>query len=206
MKHDRGEGKVTINKDRLLYKIVYYFWDKKNEPTGQINICKFIRDMVLGGLTWIFMGIAALIASPFLLAMFLMLLVTMFSFGWRLIYLNVISLNDRQKFVRCSRWPNIKGYRILPIYFVPPVFLFYFGSVIVSSISNVAVNVGNAVVSSWGLAIVGTVAVLVLVCWGIYRFTKSELYKLLKVFLAAKKEKICPMITIVEDENLVSEE
>lgn len=101
--------------------------------------------------------------------------------------------------------PTVRGARILPISLIALGvfgFLLYRLALLLPKFLMVVRNVKNDAVfwSHFGFGL-GVVLLLVLFVFApqiVLRFPKSETWKLIKVWLKAKKERVCPVLQVVE--------
>ncbi|MCH7758965.1 hypothetical protein IID20_01250 [Patescibacteria group bacterium] len=176
---------MEIRKDSFVWKVAY---GVAGLPPRNPNLCRFFWRFVwmffigipvtyfLGGLV---MGLMFLISLPFAARP------------------GIFSGDIGNSFVSYRKWPEIKGYRIRPIYFLLPFVLYYFRSVFFW-LADVAVFIFSLMVTNIGLSIIGACVVAFLLFYSFKLLRKTEAYQLTKSYLGAKKQGICPLITFID--------
>lgn len=185
---------MEINKNGLLYKIAYG-WSPSFSPS-QTNLCRFFWRVVFSLLVvWPLYGIAILLVFLFINMFFLI----GFFFGCH--------PTTKEPFAPYRKWPTIKGYRILPVYLVLFAAIAYWHQALWNALvwtwTKPVTGVWDAATLNIniGFAVVGSVVLIGLVSYGIYKFQDTDAAKLLKAYLKAKKEKMCPIVRFVDEKK-----
>jgi len=158
---------MTIKKGGLLYKIAYGLNGDSNLP-NQTNLCPFFWKLMF----MIFLGwpLYYCVILPLLYGILAMYSVIGFLFGYRL------ESEYSMTLIRCQKWPEVKGYRILPIDFI------------------IGAGLAWGLTLYWLCIVLLVLLVLAAVITGLLKFLKTEAWQVLKAYLAAKKAKVCPII------------
>ncbi len=181
-----------------------------------ISICtlfwKFVSEILS-------LSIVYLILIPFFAVLLLLVKIVMsplcILFGYRFVistFLNMVYYNfllnknytidvfglsdsDPILFREIKSWPKIFGYRILPVY----AFLVVGVVLIVVNTENILTPYGLSVLQSFTTRTVFVSAfVSILAVIGFKKLFKTEFWQLTKEFAKAKKEKVCPIIEIID--------
>lgn len=177
-----------IKKNGLVCKVA--FFADKHIPS-EIDGCK---------LFWKFVFMIFGIPLGFLAAtvMYVFLFGVSFPFAARPTLLKEDSAESNAPFVRYERWPKIKGWRIWPIWPALFALMVYYKTTSLQVASGI---INLTVFNSGFWFFVAGVAIFIFgfeVFLVIKKIPESEVSKLVKAFLKAKKEKVCPLLKIVD--------
>ncbi len=174
---------MEISKNSWMYKVAYGANDFKPN-TG--NLCKFFWKFVF--MLFIVWPVVIFVGLPIMGLLWLI----GFFFAARPSIYESDNATDLMQFYQ--NWPRVKGFRVLPIYFV-----------LLGSLAFVPWGKLLKLLQliSWGKLSIALIvcAVIALIIVGAAVFLKSETYQLLKNYLAAKKAKVCPRIVFTDDKK-----
>lgn len=175
---------MEIKRSGFLYQVAYGL-SLNDVNRSDVSICRFFRRFVLMlCLAWPLVVVVACV-------MFAVVGFAGFFFARRPPLFSEMEDGVAPLFVRYKKWPEVGGRRIYPFWFaLVGVVAFYFSSVEKMFLGIVMPEtfwmVAAAAVA--GIAVFSVIAVV----------GRSESFVLLKELFSAKKQKICPMIKIVE--------
>ncbi len=172
---------MEISKNSWMYKVAYGLNETRKQPdTG--NLCRFFwKFMLMLFIVWplVIIAVGLFTGITYLIGFF-------FAARPRIFKGDPSNPDAPMRFYQ--NWPRVKGFRVLPIYFV-----------LLGSLTFVPWGKLLKLLQliSWGkLSIVLIVcAAVVLIIGGAATFLESETCQLLNNYLAAKKAKVCPRIT-----------
>lgn len=198
-----------------------------NQLLEHANLCRFIRQIIGYGLImfliYFMCGIGVLLYGPLLWCFGLIVLAVAFLLGYRptiaeLSKQESIRLDEVQTFQRwfeytliwctmpleCSTRKNRRRYRTLsvfgrpiyPYHLIIPAFLYWLVNAIIrrsQTDSTFAEGIANVV---WGIGLFVTAAATVLI---IISFSKSDTGRVVRAYLHAKKQRVCPRLTFTDD-------
>jgi len=98
-----------------------------------------------------------------------------------------------------ERWPKIMGHKVYPIWVIIIIFaLINFSTTmeIIYGITKATILQGNFWIGV--VIIIASIVAFIATCGTISRINNSGILEIFKEFLKAKKQKICPIIEIVE--------
>lgn len=163
---------MEIKKNSFLWKIAYGFWNGDKE-TKTTNLCVFFWRVVA----------AFFIAIPII-----SIIGFLFAHGLS------IKEDDGGVLTPYKKWFTIKRHRVYPI----TVLLIL---VVVLNIVRLGMYYGLKYLIYGIGALVGIVALacaILLIMNGFRKFRESEILQLVKSYIRAKKEKVCPTINFVD--------
>jgi len=181
---------MEIKKDGFLCKTAY----SDKEAPESVSVCK---------LFWRFIGnvISDYFAFPVLVVIFSIILYPIgFLFGYKCTFVQDVVFDEKpgEAFTKFEKWPTMGGYRILPI----PVTLLAGAMVIIYSyvnLKNAQLVYGYFVSLAQSNQVVAiTIPAVILFIFGIIKLRKTEFWQLTKEYAKATKNKVCPIIKIVE--------
>lgn len=202
---------MEIKRNSWMYKVAYGFEAKKPKRT---NLCSFFWKfvlMLLGGwpLALIAMGVFFALGVVVVFITFISGFFAGFFVGYRP---SIYEGESRKKFwIPYKKWPKIKGYRILPIYFVLPVLVYFAVNVLDWTALWIMLSGLPAAILSMIFGMLGVLSFLAIaaiifllmagIVWGVValfdRFFKTGIGTLIKEYVKAKKRKVCPIIKFI---------
>ena len=202
---------LTIDRNGWLFKFAYpEFFNNERRFVKRVNLCRFFWRCVSMIIPWFFMLLVGVIFG--FINGLLMLAVILSGYKPILGKTALIKYKEehRNDYVvlpieAIKKWPNIRGNKIGIIHLLP-ILALYYSLPAISEISGKAFNDNN-----WNyiFATFFTI-VLLLLCALVVIFTfvfvikgylwirESEIVRILKLYLKSKKEKICPIIEVVD--------
>jgi hypothetical protein len=190
---------MEIKKSGLIFKLAY------GNPNHYIhsfetNLCQIIRNIISNLFTNTILGILKAIGYVLLFAIEGIVFFLGFWFARR----PAVFKGEERAFktrltVGYKTWPTFKGWRIYPIWILI-IFMVFINRVgIVLSIKSNAISAAQHSIllpNFWfGL---GVCVVLILIACMTKTASESETFVVFRAYLRAKKEKVCPMVKIVE--------
>lgn len=103
--------------------------------------------------------------------------------------------------VKIQHWPEIKGHRVYPIWIILFVLLVTNFSTVTGAGSKMFLSFWHFISSKESLTFYAVGFILFISIAGYEKIKESETWGLFKEFLKAKKQKICPIVEIVDDEE-----
>ena len=175
---------IKIKKDSFLYEVAYGLF---THPPQYTNICRFCFRFV-----WMF-----LINWPIVIIFVSILFAVLFTIGFPFASRPGIGRGEiNTDYFPYKKWPEIKGHRIFPIYFLLLFALYYFRSAF-SGPWELLVGFFTLMITNIGLSSIGTSLGIVLLIYGFKLLSRTEAYQLTQDYLKAKKQGICPMVKFV---------
>lgn len=170
---------MEISKKSWMYRVAYCDEAGKPEKT---NLCNFFWRTVFNLFVYYFMfPFAFILISPLFLVLFLVFLVVEFLVGYRPTLERGLTKWTLDEMV-AYKLPTVQGRRILPIYLV---LVFGVGWVIGKFVLYYPIYSAIILLICVFLGLIGLV---------VYKLSKSEFVGLVKEYVLAKKQKICPII------------
>jgi len=209
---------MQISRESFWFKVAFRrpLFPKKDgrlQATKGTNLCTFFWRIISGlFIYWPFHFCVKCFALALVFAIFSA--VGLFSFliaGY--VPNNPFGSEDDSLIRKVRSWPTFRGKHIWPVTIWGPIFLGYLVwmigpsvlSFLGSKISRVGDFLGNAPAGTYMVL----VAIFALISLGMifHHFRKSDGWKIFRAYLKAKKDKVCPIITIVDNgpTNLSSE-
>lgn len=182
---------MEIKKNKFVYKVAF-----PDVPFNakSISICTLIFHFIYGLLIeWpikIFRGSIIFIGVA---------IVGVLVYGISFLFAKHPGASSDPCFEHYKKWPKIGKYRILPIWILVIAMAIHFHEPFVQLIVllwNGTILLGMKGIDGFSLAWLWPLLLFVPVLCR--RFLNSETGKMILLFLAAKKQKICPMVDIVE--------
>lgn len=156
---------MVLKRGGFLFNIAYGL--DKRKPCSD-NLCRFLGKLIA---MLLFVWPTYLMLRAFLFVMFVIITIIGLLFTMRLpINENEEKIADGLLMVQFKRWPTIRGHRVWPI-------------------SLLALIVGW-----WSLIKLILFAPMVLLVMIVVIISSSEIRRVVKGYLEARKEKICPMV------------
>lgn len=178
---------MEIKKSGFVYQVAYGLTDEHELPY-EVSLCRlFWKFMGMFFVGWPIIGI--IVGISFVVGFFFARRAAFFA-GDPKSYLTI----------PYKVWPRTaSGKRIWPIWFVLGGGALWLLSATTKSVASTV----SAVKTLFILKIIGTVAVVLIIVWlavGFFHsfFFQSEAWQLAKAYCKAKKEKVCPIIKVVE--------
>lgn len=176
-----------IKEGSFLFKVAYGATSKNNIP-NQVNLCRFFWRCVLmffivWPICWTFVGFAILIGS-----------VIGILFGYRI---DLRNHRATELFVPIKRWPTIMGKRWWPVAILEILLGIYFFYWFLSSVSN-PVFMSALCQTVPFVTFAGVILAIILITVSVAWFGQSSVGKMIRAYIKAKKQKICPMIPIIK--------
>jgi MFS family permease len=161
---------MNIRKNSFLWKMAYGSWGELDREIKTTNLCKFF---------WRFV-------AAFFIVIPLIYIIGFF----------VAHGPDTKGILRPYRkWPKIKGHHVYPI----TVFLIF---VVALGIVRLGMYIGMYNLIFGTSIIVGIVVLMIVVLWFIassfQTFRESDTFQLVRSYIRAKKDKVCPTITFID--------
>ena len=202
---------LTIDRNGWLFKFAYpEFFNNERRFVKRVNLCRFFWRCVGMTILWVFM----LILMAFLWVFMGIIMVILILTGYKPIIGKTAVKKYKEEYgdeshvplmVANKKWPHIMGHRI-GIFHLLLIPILYYSLPAISELSGKAFNDIN-----WNyiFATFFTI-VLLLLCALVVIFTfvfvikgylwirESEIVRILKLYLKSKKEKICPIIEVVD--------
>lgn len=176
---------MEISKSGWVYKVAY-----SGLAPASTNLCAFFwKFMVMLFLGWPLIGVFFVIYYLVITVGF----VGGFFIAFRPAVFDEDDFKTRNLMINYEKWPSVKGYRLLPIYFVVPALLTWFLPEIWAFL---ILPPTMFAVSAIGLAIFSGVVLIWMANGGLLKklSRSSETYQLVKDYLVARKQKVCPIV------------
>jgi hypothetical protein len=179
---------MKLRKKGLLVKMAYAF-KREDDIPKRTSLCKFF---------WRFIG--HLVVVPiFFFIFFISLLVASF-FGFFVAKRPTVFKNGSM--VHYEKWPSVCGHRIYPISILLGIFICYvIRESVLESTSIIKESIYNNIhilKSPITLYVIIGISIIIIGLISYRMFKKSETYRLIKAYIRAKKEKVCPIIEIID--------
>jgi len=170
---------MQVSRRGLLYKIAYGYRGELNQP-NQSNLCQFFRAVIGGVLLWVFVILLEAIVFT---------------------VITPIAFMAGYKPTRMGDWPLSK-----PMSFQPKIKKIWkvIGTILLFSIVGlfclgILWLLGSWIFGSVIESLVGRAIVIsifsILIAWTAWRlWRKTETYQVIKTYIRAKKDKVCPII------------
>ncbi|MDP3901405.1 MAG: hypothetical protein Q8Q37_00305 [bacterium] len=177
---------MTLRKKGFLFRYAYpWAWVFVAKAPARINLCRFFwRCVILAPLQWML--------APIILVFIGTCCALGFLFGYRPNTGGKVSSSE--PLVAIQKLPHLFGMRILPIYLILPGMLM-FGIFTSPTFSEIALDFLLFV-----CVIAGVVVTIIIISTIVGWLWNLEVRRTIRAWVAAKKEKICPIIEIVDDE------
>ncbi|MDI6734085.1 MAG: hypothetical protein QMD50_01150 [Patescibacteria group bacterium] len=200
---------MKINTNSLLWQIAYEHCFRDKRPLNQVSVCRLFWTVVGGVFAWLFQIIAVIL---------------LLTFGNLICFFAAKRIPfDLERVTPYKHWPKIKGHRIYPISMLGFLWIIYsiwfkWGSLCYllwkPDLEKFMESDGNALYffTAFTDFVIATVVVVIVIsaisagiCLFFEKIRESDFGTLLLEYLKAKKQKICPMIDIVEEKTKQSD-
>lgn len=186
---------MELKKKGIVFKVAYG-WIDENKYPQRTTLCRLFWRFLF----WLF------IAWPIVWTVVAIVATIMYVVGFFFAARPTFFKDDRntcQPMCYYHKWPKIKERRIYPIWPVLAIILGSFFFLNAAELRKDLSGLGHGLVKFtilspvfWKVAL--AFAVLVAAVWAWSAAAKSEPYMMFKAYLRAKKEKVCPIIKIVD--------
>lgn len=185
---------MEIKKGSFVYKVAYGNTKKYKIP-NQTNLCR---------LFWRFIGMF-FVVWPILGLLYGILVTVLSVAGFLVAHRLTLFKGDSHTdnlFIPIKHWPQMREHRVYPIVVlliagVAKSLIFWYQAIGYASwVALIAV--AKFFVSNIVLSIIGSIIAVMLAIFLVHSFLKTETGRLFKSYVAAKKQKVCPLINIVE--------
>lgn len=175
---------MKIKKNGWVAKIAYGFTSGRNIPENT-NLCKlFWRTLFMLFIGW-----------PFILALLVVAVAAVYFIGFFVASRPTLGMDS--DFAPIKKWPKIMGHRIWPTSIISLcILVFVIWHLLPLAIAAV-IGWLSANMSIAAMIFVGAFLVIAL-GYAIKRFFRSELWKLARAYMSAKKQRFCPIVEFVD--------
>jgi len=183
---------LTLNKKSWVVRLAMF--GSERETPSQISACVLFW-MMVGGVV---MGILYPFGITIKYTLIALGYVLGFFFAYRPVHLKSERNYERDLFVEYKSWPTVDGQKVTPFSVI------VLGAILYGLVYGIVYLVGlcgtipDYVWSAPTLIIVSGVIAFALAIWGMVRFVRSDFGKVTGEWLRAKKNKMCPMVRIID--------
>jgi hypothetical protein len=186
---------MEFKRSGFVYQVAYGLRSPDNYPM-QTNLCRLFWRFVLMLFPWVFLVCFSVVFAivSYSYGVFFASKPTIFDFT-----------EDREKrasnaaFVPYKHWPTVAGKRIYPIWVIAAAYVIH--ALLTTDVADsVGHSVGNVVslMADYFPIVFSVIGLTIIVVYTIGTIRKSEWLTLVKGYIKAKKEKVCPIVRFVD--------